>query len=388
MRRLFWKFFAIAGVIQVAITISVGTTIWLRARERLFETTGTAQPFPPGPPPDARPEPPPGTAGPPPRPGMRPFRPGPPLLPIEPLIGGVLASLLCAALMARYVARPIELLRASFEAVAAGDLDVRIAHAMGARRDELADLGRAFDATVARLRSLLRGQKRLLHDVSHEMRSPLARIQAAIGLARQKPENVLPSIDRIERDTARMDRLIGELLTLARIDAHPASYADEEVDLAELVGGILDDASYEARAGGCALEVRGTPAGASMRGNAELLLRAIENIVRNAVRYAGAGGVLVEFKTLPGAAPDERRLELSISDSGPGVADEELAAIFQPFYRGEAQRSPDGFGLGLALAKRIVEAHRGRIAARNLPLGGLCVELSLPLEPIAAAVAR
>ena len=404
MRRLFWKFFAIAALVQVLITVGVATAVWHHVRDRMsgdeppaFEDDRPPPPMPmPGvdrrPGPDGPPPPPPPDVMPPPHHGDA-HGGGPPLLPIEPLIGGILASLLCAALMARYIARPIELLRASFASVSAGNLRVRIGDAIGGRRDEVADLARAFDATVARLETILRGQERLLHDVSHEMRSPLARIQAALDLARQQPENFAQSIARIERDAARMDRLVGELLTLARIDGAAPDSANEEVDAAELMTGILDDAAYEAKATGCALEVRGAPPAATIRGNAELLLRAIENIVRNALRFAGSGGTVEVAFEAAFEPPLPQGLRIAISDTGPGVAPKDLAAIFEPFYRGEAARSPDGFGLGLALAKRIVDMHGGSIDARNLERGGLRVAIVLPLvtppaRPAAPATRR
>ena len=150
---------------------------------------------------------------------------------------------------------------------------------MGRRRDELADLGRDFDRMTGQLQLLMAGQRRLLHDVSHEMRSPLARLQAAVGLLRQQPENVVAGCERIERECGRMDHLVGELLTLSRLEAGVSLGANEEIDLAELLADIVEDARFEAKGRHIELEVSGP---ALMLGNAELLQRAIENVVRNA----------------------------------------------------------------------------------------------------------
>ena len=159
-----------------------------------------------------------------------------------PISIGILASLGFSALLAWYLAKPIRHLRGAFDAAAAGKLDTRIGPRMGRRRDEIADLGRDFDRMAHQLQILLGSQRRLLHDVSHELRSPLARLQAAIGLARQQPEKLDASLDRIERESGRLDELVGELLTLSRLEAGMSGAADEEVDLVELVAGIADDA--------------------------------------------------------------------------------------------------------------------------------------------------
>jgi signal transduction histidine kinase len=288
-----------------------------------------------------------------------------------PIVAAILASLLFAALLAWYFSRPIRALRSAFEAAAAGDLAPRFSGRGAARGDELADLGRDFDRMSAQLRALMDGQRRLLHDVSHELRSPLARLQAAIGLAHQNPDKIATSLERIDRESVRMDRLVGELLTLSRLEATPAISTTESIDLAEMVGQIADDARFEAGPGGAAIVVEG--AGASVPGAPDLLWRAIENVVRNAVKHGAGREVRIALRLGPGWA------HIDVCDGGPGIAEEDLASIFEPFFRSNTgHNNVDGHGLGLAIARRVVHAHGGTIAAANQTGGGLRVTISLP----------
>ncbi len=324
----------------------------------------------------------PGDAGPPPLPpgheGSLPPMPkgGPsPPPPWLPILAGLFASLAFSALLAWYLAKPIRELRGAFASAAAGDLDVRVAPAMGGRRDELADLGRDFDHMAGRLRDLMDAQRRLLHDVSHEIRSPLARLQAAIGLARQQPESREASLDRIEREAQRLDEMVGELLTLSRLEAGMGDGQKEIIGLTELVGMVVEDARFEAQAQGRKVEFAAT-AVAALCCQAELLHRAIENVVRNAVKFSPPGGV-VAIKAGPVAGD---RAAITVSDRGPGVPESDLEAIFIPFYRAESGLRAGGYGLGLAIAKRAVEAHGGSIRAANRVGGGLEVTLTLPIS--------
>ncbi|GGZ10138.1 ATP-binding protein [Pseudoduganella plicata] len=303
-------------------------------------------------------------------PGRRPR----PLTPFIPLAAAVLASLLFAALLAWYFARPIRSLRQAFEAASQGDLAPRFHHArIGG--DELSDLGRDFDRMTARLRSLMDGQTRLLHDVSHELRSPLARLQAAIGLAHQRPERMAASLERIERESIRMDKLVGELLTLSRLEAGALAAERQEIDVAELIDQIVADAQFEAAAQGRSV-VRHGEADVTLLGEPDLLARAIENVVRNAIKHSRDGGiVVVEVRTV-GA-----RLYVRVLDRGPGVAAADLATIFQPFFRSSGtEKDVEGHGLGLAIAQQVVQQHGGSIGATNRDDGGLCVEIVLPLD--------
>jgi two-component system OmpR family sensor kinase len=315
--------------------------------------------------------------------GMGGMPPGPrmdsPYRTFIPLTAAIAASLLFAFLLAWYFARPIRDLRQAFEAASNGNLAPRF-DASGKRGDELTNLGRDFDRMTGRLRNLMDSQTRLLHDVSHELRSPLARLQAAIGLAHQQPDKMAASMQRIERESERMDKLIGELLTLSRLEAGAVQAHAEDICIADLVHDIVDDARYEAEPRHVAIEVTGNAASADtvITGQAELLARAVENVVRNAVKHSpDAGKVEVEI-----ALPDGgQQLRIAVLDRGPGVPQGDLARIFEPFFRASnTQHSTEGHGLGLAIARHVIGAHDGHIAASLRSGGGLCVEMLLPVK--------
>jgi signal transduction histidine kinase len=376
--RLFWKFFFFFWLAQFVTSIGVGAAMWLLHPEHAH----SPQPAPCGPAgferappaPDAFPghSAPSLRGGPGPQQGKSPL----PLLmpPLMPIIAGSLVSLLFAALLAWYFARPIHHLRTAFAALTDGRLDTRVGAAMSDRRDELADLGKDFDRMAERLQGLLETQRRLLHDVSHELRSPLARLQAAVGLLRQQPERSTEYIQRIERDTTRMDQLVGELLTLARLDAGMAGKMDDEVDLCEIVADVVEDARFEADGKACRIDIE-DDVSAIVPGNHALIQRALENLVRNAVRHSPDGGRIVITVSLD--VPAEK-VRLEVSDQGPGVFEGDLEAIFTPFFRSGAADAFSGYGLGLAIARRVALAHRGSIHAVNRPEGGLAVTLILP----------
>ena len=313
--------------------------------------------------------------------GMGGMPPGPrmdnPYRTFIPLAAAIAASLLFSFLLAWYFARPIRDLRQAFEAASQGDLAPRF-HASGKRGDELTDLGRDFDRMTGRLRNLMESQTRLLHDVSHELRSPLARLQAAIGLAHQQPDKMDASMQRIERESERMDKLIGELLTLSRLEAGAGSPLSEDVGIADLLHDIMEDARYEAKARQVEIALAGDAAiaDAAVTGRPELLARAVENVVRNAVKHSPDGGT-VEVNL----SRQHDWLRIAVLDRGPGVAGADLASIFQPFFRASnTQHSTDGHGLGLAIAQHVISAHGGRIGASLRSGGGLCVEMLLPTK--------
>jgi len=292
-----------------------------------------------------------------------------------PLVAGLLASLAFSAGLAWYFAKPVRVLRWAFGAVAEGRLDTRVAREMGSRRDEIADLGRDFDLMVQQLSVLIEAQRRLLHDVSHELRSPLARLQLAIDLARQDPSKLAQTMARIELESQRLDELVGELLTLARLEVGNRDGAMAEIDLTELVESIAEDAHFEAQASNRGVRFQGEP-GVVLKAHVELLLRAIENVVRNAVKYTAPG---TEVEVDIARIPNQPTIAIVVSDHGPGVPAAHLDAIFEPFYRAENGRAAHGFGLGLAIARRAVEANGGKIIAQNRPEGGLRVRIELPL---------
>ncbi len=306
--------------------------------------------------------------------GERPWGPRfQPLGPWVPIAAATLASLLFSVLLAWYFSRPIRALRQAFDAAANGDLAPRFAKESGG--NELADLGRDFDRMTARLRSLIDGQTRLLHDVSHELRSPLARLQAAIGLAHQQPEKWSASMERIERESVRMDKLVGELLTLARLEAGAIKASQEEISMADLLDQIADDATYEA-ASQQRTVVQDGDADVQVIGQPDLLGRAIENVVRNAIKHSPDGG---EVQLQTRVLADTRQLSIRVLDRGPGVSPADLDIIFQPFFR-SANANAEGHGLGLAIAQHVIEAHGGSIKASNRAGGGLCVEMILPVK--------
>ncbi|HWJ36640.1 MAG TPA: ATP-binding protein [Steroidobacteraceae bacterium] len=296
--------------------------------------------------------------------------------PLAPVTATLLASLATALTLAWYVAKPIRSLRSAFDAVAGGDLEVRVAPLIGARKDELADLGQDFDRMADRLQASMNGQRRLLHDVSHEMRSPLARLQAAAGLIRLKYGGEESTIERIEEEITRIDRLVGDLLKLSRLEAGELGGPEEEVDLQELVREVVTDANFEAQATDRAVTWDEQTA-AFVWGRPEMLHGAIENVVRNALKHA-SGSSEVRIETSMDAT--QSRYTLRVLDRGPGVPEDELAGLFNPFFRAANAAETEGYGLGLAIARRSIEAHRGTIGASNRPDGGLVVTITLPVR--------
>ncbi len=293
---------------------------------------------------------------------------------LGPMLAGSVVSVIFALLIAWYFSKPIKYLRAAFSRAAQGDLTTRIGHAVEYRRDELADLARHFDTMATRLESLMQGQRRLMHHVSHELRSPLARMQIAIGLAKQTPEKVESSLDRIQVESERMNGLIGELLWLSKLESGAMKIKKEEVKLSQLLQSMVEDASFEAQERGIKI-TQYIEADINMQGDANLLYSAIENVVRNAIKYSYDHGevVLRLFKSA------ENGLTLTVSDEGYGVPECELEAIFQPFMRSSNSQAKDGYGVGLAIAKQIVEAHGGKMAAKNLLPRGFEMRFDLPL---------
>jgi len=294
----------------------------------------------------------------------------------------VVVSGLVALFIGRHLTRPVRALRAATGKIAAGDLAVRVSPEVGRAGGELAALGRDFDVMAERLEQILESQRRLLRDVSHELRSPLARLGVALELARKRsgPE-AKGDLDRIERESERLATLIGEILTLAKLEAAEAAEPEIEVDLPALVGQIVADVDYEAQ-GSKRRVVAELPAGLTIRGRPEALRRAIENVLRNGVRFTPEGAAVeVTVKQVDEGAA--RWAEITVSDRGPGVPADALEAIFRPFYRvGEDRdRKTGGAGIGLAIVHGAVTLHRGTVRADNRGPeagGGLEVRMRLP----------
>ena len=305
-------------------------------------------------------------------------------------IGIFIAANALAYGLARYLTLPTARLRRATQQFASGDLSTRVGAQMGNRRDELADLGRDFDLMASRIQSLVASERRLLGDISHELRSPLARMQVALDLADQSAdEETRGYLARIGREGARLNELIGQLLALTRLETTGASAPRASVNLAELIAEVVGDADFEARAQNRTVRIVASEE-CFVSGYAELLRSAIENVIRNVTRYTREKTEIEVLLQLEKAAPTGSRSTpaaaqtaiIRVRDYGPGVPDESLSKLFDPFYRvAEARdRQSGGVGLGLSIAQRAVRFHGGMIAATNAEDGGLLVEIRLPLE--------
>jgi two-component system sensor histidine kinase CpxA len=285
------------------------------------------------------------------------------------LLAVALVVMLCYAL-ARYLTSPLRRLRSAVDRLGRGDLTAR---AEESRKDELGELAASFNRMADHIQTLLAAERRLLFDISHELRSPLARLSVAVELARTD-EAGTTHLDRIQKEADRLNSLIRQMLEVTRTEGEPSRLKAERLRLDELVNGLVDDCSIEAEAHGCGLELESSGA-VTLDGDRELLRRAIENVMRNAIRYA----------------PEESKVEVSLDngggwakicvrDYGPGVPEEALPRLFDPFYRVEQDRDrkSGGVGLGLAIARRAVELHKGKLKASNAA-PGLLVEIDLPV---------
>jgi two-component system sensor histidine kinase CpxA len=292
---------------------------------------------------------------------------------------------LACYLLARSITAPVIRLQRATHRLAKGDLSARVGSQKHPRHDELEDLGRAFDHMAERLEALVSAQGRLLGEVSHELRSPLTRMNMALALLRQRnvddPDGM---ITRIETEAYRLNRLIGDLLTLSRLESGGSEPRVHSLDLGMLVAEIVDDARFEAGARKC--EVRLThPGPVLVFGEPGLLRRAVENVVRNAVRHTGEG-TAIEITVEHRADAGSPEAEIAVRDHGPGLPEEQLERIFDPFWRADGDRKLDsgGTGLGLPIAKRAVVQHGGSIRAVAAPGGGLIVTIRLPVRAAGA----
>jgi two-component system sensor histidine kinase CpxA len=290
------------------------------------------------------------------------------------LVGG----LFCYAL-AKYLTTPLLKLRLATNELAEGKLGARVTKNLANRRDEIGQLGRDFNGMAERLEALVLAQQRLLGDISHELRSPLARLGVALGLARQRSgAEIKGQLDRIERESDNLNEMISQLLTLTRLESGTDGRKKTEVDLAALVREVAADADFEARSTNRTVQVTKVDK-CSITGVEELLRSAVENVVRNAVKYTPEGtAVEISLHKQNGSA--DNFAVISVRDRGRGVPEDALERIFRPFYRTEDARdrqSGGGTGLGLAITERAVRLHGGSVKAVNAPDGGLAVELKL-----------
>ena len=276
-------------------------------------------------------------------------------------------GLVCYGL-AKYLTSPLARLRVATQQFADGKLSTRVGPAIGKRRDEAADLARDFDVMAERIELLVNSQKRLLGDISHELRSPLARLTVALELARRRsgPE-ANEYLKRIDQESERLNELIGELLSLARMESESGVLNPESIDMAEFIRGIADDVDFEAQASNRSVNLIGSPT-CRVNGSAELLRRAVENVARNALHHTPEGSSVDIAVTCKNGS-----VTVGVRDFGTGVPEGDLKNIFKPFYRvaDARERATGGVGLGLAIAQRAV------ISARNLN-PGLMVEIRLP----------
>jgi two-component system sensor histidine kinase CpxA len=285
------------------------------------------------------------------------------------------AAVLLCYWLALEITKPVRALQKAVERFGRGDLTARV---NSQRRDELGQLARTFDRMAERIETLLAAERRLLLDISHELRSPLARLGVAVELARSG-EDLEAALNRIQKESDRLNSLVGQLLQVTRAEGDPNSLRRNPVRLDVLLEQLVEDARIEAAARGCSLAyTRREPV--TVKGDPELLRRAVENVIRNAIRYSPKDSE-IEI----GLVRENGKVLVDVRDRGPGVPDEALPRLFDPFYRVETDRdrASGGIGLGLSIARRAIELHKGIIRARNAH-PGLEVELQLPVAEAGA----
>lgn len=290
------------------------------------------------------------------------------------VLGIILTAGLGCYALARYLTSPIEKVRRATQKFAAGDLQTRVGAKIGGRRDELSGLANDFDEMAERIESLVTAEKRLTQDISHELRSPLARLNVALELARAKANPETSNLmQRIGTESSRLNEMISRLLVLSKLETGSENFEKREVNLTKIFEQTIADADFEAKANNKSVKITDKDA-VKIFGNETLLRSAIENVLRNAVRYTN-DGTSVEVSL----QKQNKKVVVSIRDYGAGVPEAELEKLFRPFYRVNTarDRKSGGIGLGLAIAERAVRAHDGAIEAENLP-NGLSVKISLP----------
>ncbi|MGO9515725.1 MAG: ATP-binding protein [Candidatus Korobacteraceae bacterium] len=292
---------------------------------------------------------------------------------------GTIFSAIVCLLIAHYLTKPIERLRNATHQLARGNLDIRAGENLGKRRDEIADLVRDFDVMAGELRKQIKSERSLLSGVSHELRSPIARIRLALALARETdgPEHH-EMLDRIEQDTIQLDAMLERILTVSRLESGQLKPHFEQLSLNELVDDVLHDARFEAASTDATIACTTVASDIQVTADPGLLRSAIENVVRNAIFYSGEGGKIeVELTRSEGGA------SVTVRDNGPGVPQDKMQLIFEPFYRVDDSRgtTTGGMGLGLALANNAIVAHGGGIIAHNVEPHGLEIQLLIPQRP-------
>jgi two-component system sensor histidine kinase CpxA len=307
------------------------------------------------------------------RPGPR-WMPSPNSRRLFPLVLVLISGFACF-LLARYLTRPIQAFRTAGQRIAAGDMSARVGAPVNRRKDEFGALAQDFDRMAEQVEALLESRQRLLRDVSHELRSPLARLQAAAGLLRQQAGATDdPNLDRIEQEADTLNDMIGQILIFARLQSMD-QVAREPVDIVELVGAVVENARFEAQAAGRGVALT-APEQVNAQLDPQLIQSAVDNVVRNAVQHSNK-------RTAVTVAVTDGILTITIVDDGPGAPEENLAKLFDAFFTVAPSNSAagKGAGIGLAIARRAVELHGGSIKARNRADGsGLEVQLELRLN--------
>jgi two-component system sensor histidine kinase CpxA len=293
------------------------------------------------------------------------------------ILAGALISALVSFFLARSLTAPLEALRTATRQIAGGDLDARVAETTPQRKDEFGQLGADFNQMAARLQTMQQASRRLLRDVSHELRSPLARLSVALEIARKKgSEAIKPELDRIALEGERLESLVNDVLGLLRETSENSPKQDESLDLSALLTELVEVVNYEVPDGKPGVQWK--PAEMVLfHGDRELLWRTMENLLRNALRHTDAArGVLLNLQ----ANTADRQVLITVRDFGTGVPEAELEKIFEPFYRVQESRDrhSGGHGIGLSIASAAVGRHGGVIKASNAEGGGLCVNICLP----------
>lgn len=294
----------------------------------------------------------------------------------------VIVGLLLAYILANNISKPINILERGMDRLAAGDLETRIAHQLIGRRDELANLAVQFDSMAVQLQKLVEKERHLLHHVSHEMRSPLARMQALLALMQVQPQKQAHNMQRLESELTRMDTLVGELLTLSRLETANVEMEKDQLRLVPFLQNLVDDnlALAAQNRQTVRFDYRPADAGALVMANEGYLYRAFDNVLRNAMSYSPEGSTIRISLT-----PQRQNWLIDITDNGPGVNEQQLPHIFTAFYRADSGAHKPGTGLGLAIARHVIGKHGGRIMASNVQPNGLNVHFELPKSKTAAS---
>jgi len=281
---------------------------------------------------------------------------------------------LVSFLLARSISRPLGELQRTARTLADGRLEARTSPAVAARGDELGALAREFDTMAERLSALIAARQQLLRDLSHELRSPLARLRMAVDLARQPGADPAREFERIEREGGRLETLIAQILQYARLERDPATLERRPVDVVEILRQVVHDAEYESQSPPGRITLATPSSIPELRADPQLLHAAFDNVLRNALLHGGEGPIEID------ARDDAAAVTVSVRDHGPGVPPAELERIFEPFYRvhDATTAAPHGSGIGLAVAAKAVQLHGGSLMAENSSGGGLQMTFTLP----------